>query len=125
MATLVDFGIMIEGNLVAGEHILQVDNQGAQPHFLEFAKVPDGTTDADLAALIDFFQTGTPTASSMTEEDFQPGTYTPTQSIGTVTWTKVSLEAGTYAAMCWFPTAGLGDPHAFHGMHTVFDVTEA
>jgi hypothetical protein len=123
MALLVDFGITVEGNLTAGEHVLQVENQGAQPHFLELAKVPDGTTNEDLTGLIDSFMTGTPAASGLTEDDFQEGTYTPTQSIGTTTWTKVSLEAGTYAAMCWFPTAGIGDPHAFHGMHTVFDVS--
>jgi hypothetical protein len=69
------------------------------------------------------FATGTPTAAPLTEEDFSGGASTPTQSIATVTWTKVALEAGTYAAMCWFPTAGIGDPHVFHGMHTVFQVS--
>jgi hypothetical protein len=123
MAMLIDFEIMLEGNMVAGEHILRVENQGAQPHFLELTMVPEGTTDEDLMALIDSFMTGTPTAGTLTEEEFQQGTYTPTQSIGTVTWTKVTLEAGTYAAMCWFPRAGVGDPHAFHGMHMVFEVS--
>lgn len=125
LSTLVEFGIMMDGNLVAGEHVLRVENLGAQPHFLELAKVPTGTTDEDLAALLNSFMTGTPTAGGLTEEDFEEGVYTPTQSIGTVTWTKMSLEAGTYAAMCWFPTAGLGDPHVFHGMHAVFEVAEA
>lgn len=123
MAMLIDFEIMVEGNLVAGEHVLRVENQGAQPHFLELDIVPEGTTDEDVAALIGSFLTGTPTAGALTEEDFQMGTYTPTQSIGTVTWTKVTLETGTYAAMCWFPRAGVGDPHAFHGMHMVFEVS--
>ena len=68
---------------------------------------------------------GTPAAGGLTEEDFQPVLYTPTQSIGTTTWTKARLDAGTYAAVCWFPTAGIGDPHAVHGMHTVFEVAEA
>ena len=44
MATLVDFGIAIDGNLTAGEHVLRVENLGAQPHFLEIAGVPAGTT---------------------------------------------------------------------------------
>jgi hypothetical protein len=123
MATLVDFGIMVEGNLTAGERILRVENVGAQPHFLELSTVPAGTTNDDLTALLNGFMTGTPAAVDISEDDFGPGTYTPTQSIGTVTWTKVSLEAGTYAAMCFFPTAGIGDPHAFHGMHTVFEVS--
>ena len=67
--------------------------------------------------------TGTPAPDGMTEEELgEVAAFTPTQSIGTVTWTRVSLDAGTYVAWCWFPTAGLGDPHAVHGMHTVFDV---
>jgi hypothetical protein len=48
---------------------------------------------------------------------------TVTQSIGTSVWIGMSLDAGTYAAMCFFPTAGTGEPHAFHGMYTVFQVT--
>jgi len=122
MAMLIEFEIMVEGNLVAGEHVLRVENQGAQPHFLELNMVPEGTTNEDLDALINSFM-GTPTASYLTEDELQPVTYTPTQSIGTVTWTHMTLEAGTYVAICWFPRAGVGDPHAIHGMHTVFQVS--
>jgi hypothetical protein len=122
MATLVDFGITIEGNLTAGEHLLRVENLGAQPHFVEIGGVPAGTTNEDITALFESFMTGTPAASGLSEEDLTEGAFTPTQSIGTVTWTKLTLAAGTYAAMCFFPTAGTGEPHAFHGMHTVFEV---
>ena len=126
MMTLVDFGIMVEGNLVAGEHVLRIENLGAQPHFVDLEIVPAGTTNEDLAGLLATVMTGgTPAAGGLSEADLQPVLYTPTQSIGTITWTKATLEAGTYAAVCWFPTAGLGDPHALHGMHTVFDVAEA
>lgn len=123
MATLVDFGIAIEGDLTAGEHILRVENDGAQPHFIDFKRVPDGLTGDDLTAIIAGMMTGTPAAGLPAEEDFTTAGYAPTQSIATVTWAKLALEAGTYAAMCWFPTAGIGDPHAFHGMHTVFVVS--
>lgn len=126
MMTLVDFGIMVEGNLVAGEHVLRIENLGAQPHFVDLEIVPPGTTNEDLAGLLEAVMTGgTPAAGGLTEDDLKPVLYTPTQSIGTVTWTKANLEAGTYAAVCWFPTAGIGDPHAVHGMHTVFEVAEA
>ena len=123
MVTLVDFGIMLDGNLVAGDHIFRIENQGAQPHFVDLSMVPAGTTNDDITALIDSFMTGTPEAGGLGEDDFKPVAFTPEQSIGTVTWHQISLEAGTYSAICWFPTAGIGDPHAFHGMHTVFDVT--
>ncbi len=126
MLTLVDFGIMVEGNLVAGEHVLQIENLGAQPHFVDLEIVPSGTTNEDVAELLEAVMTGgTPAAGGLTEADLQPVLFTPTQSIGTTTWTKATLEAGTYAAVCWFPTAGIGDPHALHGMHVVFDVAEA
>jgi len=125
MALLVDFAISIEGTLTAGEHILRIENQGAQPHFLEVDKVPDGTTNQDVADLLTYFMTGTPTPGGLTEADMGENAYffSPTQSIGTTTWTKVNLDAGAYAALCFFPTAGVGDPHAFHGMHTVFEVS--
>jgi hypothetical protein len=122
--TLLDFAVAVEGNLVAGEHVVQVDNQGAQPHFLELTRVPDGTTDDDLTALIEAEMGGTPAADGLNPEtDLQFVAYTPSQSIGTRTWHTITLEAGTYAAFCWFPTAGTGAPHAAMGMHTVFTVT--
>lgn len=125
MAMLVDFAITIDGTLTAGEHVIRIENQGAQPHFLEFDTVPPGTTNDDLIDLLNYFMTGTPTPGGLTEADLGQEAYffSPTQSIGTTTWTTVTLEAGTYAAFCFFPTAGIGDPHAFHGMHTVFDVS--
>jgi hypothetical protein len=126
MVTLVDFGIMVEGNLLAGEHVLRIENLGAQPHFVDVERVPAGTTNDDLAELLESAMTGgTPTAGGLVETDLQPVLFTPTQSIGTITWTNATLDAGTYAAVCWFATAGIGDPHALHGMHTVFEVTEA
>jgi hypothetical protein len=123
--TLFEFGITVEGNLVAGDHVAKIENVGAQPHFFELAKAPDGTTNDDITALIEAEMSGTPAADGGLnfETDFQFITYTPTQSIGTQTWHSVPLEAGTYAAFCWFPTAGTGAPHAVMGMHTVFAVT--
>ncbi len=121
---LVDFGIMVEGALTAGDHVAMVDNQGAQPHFVELTTVPAGTTNDDLTALLAAETTGTPAATDLNfETDFGAPFFTMTQSIDVQMWTTVTLEAGTYAAFCWFPTAGVGDPHAFHGMHTVFEVT--
>jgi len=123
-ATLIDFGITVDGNLVAGDHVLKVENQGAQPHFFELEKVPDGTTNDQIAAILNSEMTGTPAAGAPNPEtDFQFAAYTPTQSIGTQTWHMLSVEAGTYVALCFFPTAGTGIPHAFNGMHTVFEVT--
>lgn len=121
--TLVDFAIMVDGTLTAGEHTIMIDNQGAQPHFVDLSMLPAGSTNDDVTALFDTFITGTPAATVLGEEDGVPVAFSPTQSIDVQTWMNLTLEAGTYLATCWFPTAGVGDPHAFHGMHTVFDVT--
>ena len=121
--TLYEFGIMVEGAMTAGDHLVQVENVGAQPHFLELEMVPAGTTNDDLTALVESFMSGTPVPGGLSESDFTPVTYTPTQSIGTSTWRMMSLEAGTYGAVCWFPNAGTGAPHAFMGMHNVFEMT--
>jgi hypothetical protein len=57
------------------------------------------------------------------DTDLRPVLSTATQSIGTLTWVHAHLDAGTYAALCFFPTAGTGAPHTMMGMHTVFTVS--
>jgi hypothetical protein len=123
--TFIDFGISVDGNLTAGDHILRLENQGAQPHFLFLAKGPDGlTNDMVSTVLAAEMSGGTPPPLPFDPDTaLQPVLATGTQSIGTVTWAPVSLESGTYAAFCFFPTAGEGHPHAYHGMHTVFTVS--
>ena len=122
--TFIDFGIMVEGNLTAGDHVVLLENQGAQPHFLDLEMIPPGTTNDDISALLTSDMSATPAPGGLNPEtDLVPVAFTATQSIGTQVWTTLTLEAGTYGAFCWFPTAGIGDPHAFHGMHTVFEVT--
>ena len=125
--TLVDFGIMVDGALTAGEHIVKIDNQGAQPHFVDFEMLPAGTTDEEIAALLMApppDASATPEAGAINPDtDFVPVAFTATQSIDVQMWTTITLEPGTLGLFCWFPTAGVGDPHAFHGMHTVAEVT--
>jgi hypothetical protein len=124
--TFVDFGISVDGALTAGDHILRLENQGAQPHFLDLMKAPDGITNDELGEFIMADVQGpvaSPVAGGYSESDFVPVASTAPQSIGIVQWVPATLEAGTYAAICWFPTAGTGEPHAMKGMHTVFTVT--
>jgi hypothetical protein len=120
--SLLDFEIRVEGNLTAGDHTIKVENLGAQPHFFSLVMVPDGTTNEQIAELLQAEITGEMPEGINPETDIQDVGYTPSQSIDTATWHNFSLEAGTYAAVCFFPRAGAGDPHAYHGMHTVFVV---
>jgi hypothetical protein len=123
-ATLIDFGITIEGTLTAGKHVLKVQHQGAQPHFLDIERGPDTMTKEQVQASFESSMTGTPVAGGLSESDLQPRFYSPTQSIGTVTYQEIDLEAGTYMAACFFPTAGTGVPHAMNGMIDVFSITD-
>jgi len=122
-ATLIDFAIMIEGNLTAGTHTIKVQHHGAQPHFLEMEKGPDTMTKEQVGAAIASEMNGTPAADGLSDSELQPVFYSPTQSIGTVTWHQIDLPAGTLMAACFFPTAGTGVPHAANGMYDVFKVT--
>jgi hypothetical protein len=122
-ATLVDFAIQIEGSLTAGKHVLKVQNNGAEPHFLELSKGPDSMTVEQVQAVLQGEMSGTPMAGGLSESDLQPIFYSPTQSTGTTAWFDIDIEAGTYLAACFFPTEGTGVPHAMNGMIDVFTVT--
>jgi hypothetical protein len=124
--TFIDFGITVDGGLTAGQHMMRVENVGAQPHFIFLAKGPDTMANEAVAALLEWEMNGMqgePPVDWNPDEDLMPVAFTATQSIGTVMWAPLTLEAGTYMAACWFPTAGQGLPHAYHGMHTVFTVS--
>jgi hypothetical protein len=130
-ATLIDFAITVEGNLTAGKHLMKVQHQGAQPHFLDIEKGPDTMTTAQVqSALLGMAPAtpasdaaGTPGAGGLSEGDLQGVFYSPTQSLGTVTFQTIDLSVGTFLAACFFPTAGTGVPHAMNGMIEVFKVT--
>ena len=122
-ATLIDFAIGIEGSLTAGKHLLKIQHHGAQPHYLDIVKGPDTMTKEQIMATIKGEMNGAQAAGGIAESDLQPVFNAATQSIGTTTWHPIELAAGTYAAVCFFPTAGTGLPHAMEGMVEVFKVT--
>jgi len=121
--TLLDFQIQVEGNLTAGMHTIRVQHHGAEPHFLEIDKGPDTMTRDQVLAAITSEMTGTPAAGGFSEADMQNIYYSPTQSIGTVTFQHLELTEGTFLAACFFPTAGTGVPHVANGMVEVFSTT--
>jgi hypothetical protein len=122
--TLVDFAINVDGTLTAGDHVVKVTNEGAEPHFLFLQTAPAGLTNDQFGELLTLPQGATPPASlPYKESDFMPMMIADTISIGMSEWTTVSLQAGTYAAACFFPTAGTGEPHAMKGMHAVFTIS--
>ena len=121
--TLIDFAISFDGNLTPGKHIVKIQHMGAQPHFLDLEIGPDDMTKDEVMAALTSDMTGTPAADGFDESSLTPAFYSPTQSIGTVTWQEIELKAATYLAACFFPTAGTGLPHAMNGMVDVFTVS--
>lgn len=112
-----------EGAFAVGENVVKVDNIGAQPHFVELSKVPDGTTVENVEATIATFMGGTPEAEPLAEEDFVPVGFSNEQSGQTVQWVTMSIpEPGTYAATCWIPDPETMMPHAAMGMYAIIEV---
>ncbi len=124
--TMVDYGITVDGNLMAGDHILAIENQGAEPHFLLLDRyLGDLDLDNDfIAAALEAEVSGAGMPEGFDPEtDLESVGISLTQSTGTTTWLAASLVAGTYLAVCFFPTAETGVPHAMMGMHQVFEVS--
>ena len=121
-----------EGELTAGQHILKIENRGAQPHFIFGALGPDDLTQEQLAVALEeeaaAGMTGTPPAYSDFNPDedlsFETGFFAATQSTGTAVWIPVNLQAGMYAMACFFPDVADGMPHANKGMYAVAEVGE-
>ena len=111
-----------EGTLAAGENVVKVVNEGAQPHFIEVMKVPEGTTNDNITGAIEAEMGATPSAEPLNFEEAMPAGYIPEQSAGVTAWHTLSLEAGTYAVMCWITDPETGMPHAMLGMHNVIVV---
>jgi len=113
---------MNDGALTPGENLIKVINEGVQPHFIEIMGVPEGTTNDNVTVAIEAEMGATPSAEPMNFEEAMPAAFLPEQSTGIVAWHAASLEAGTYAVICWITDPETGMPHAMLGMHNVFVV---
>lgn len=111
------------GAFVVGANVVKVENIGAQPHFVELSKVPDGTTAENIEAMIATFMGGTPEAEPLAEEDLIVAGFSNDQSGQTVQWVTMTIpEPGTYAATCWIADPETMMPHAAMGMYTIIEV---
>jgi hypothetical protein len=111
------------GELTAGQHVIRVDNIGAQPHFVESGRTDVAITEADVEAILASFQTGTPAAVDFDiEEDLEDAFRTGALAPGATMWLAADVTEGTYLLTCFFPDAGDLSPHAFHGMYAIIEV---
>ncbi|MCA9833197.1 MAG: hypothetical protein KC435_04580 [Thermomicrobiales bacterium] len=121
---LSEMTIQIKGGaFVAGDNIVSVRNVGAQLHFVDISKVPDGTTTDQIDDMMEREMTGTPPAEGgLTEADFVELAYFPEISAGVGQFQPITLEAGTYFLACWAPDPETQMPHAMMGMWTLVTV---
>jgi hypothetical protein len=104
----------------AGPTLWNVTTTGKQPHSLMLVGVPAGTELADLPAMFGMAEavSGRPTAADLTEVTDGVSL----QSNGQSLWMPMTLEPGTYAAICFVPDATTGKTHAEAGMVALFTV---
>lgn len=110
------------GELVTGENLIKVENIGEQPHYVEFGKFPDGTTQENFEATLEFDMTGTPVPGMVDFREIQLVANSGDMSPGVTMWMSVTLEPGVYGALCFVPDTESGTPHAFMGMYTFFTI---
>ena len=126
---LIDFDFEIPDGIAAGPQIWKVVNNGAQPHHLILAQVPDETTEEQVLELINAFfgppatpaAGATPAEPALGFEDYVEVGFTGVLSTGQANWLEFDLAPGTYAALCFIPTPD-GEPHVMLGMIEVFTV---
>lgn len=114
---------LTDGALMVGRNLTKLENRGAQPHFVEFMKVPDGTTNDDITALMESMMTGTPATDGLSFDQLAPAAFISDVSAGQTQWVTVDFaEEGAYVGLCFVADPETGAPHAMMGMHQVFEV---
>jgi hypothetical protein len=122
--TLNDFGFDTPAEFQAGPQIWHLHNGGAQLHFLDLLKAPDGTTLDQVMQLLTFDESlGTPPPADMISPDaFEEIVTAQDISAGESIWIGVDLEPGTYVGLCFITDRESGMPHALLGMTKIFTV---
>ena len=121
---LVDFAFGGFSNVKAGPQIWEITNLGEQPHMLTMSKVPDGTTVAQVLNTLMGMDMGTPSPDALTEDQFQNVPYgVLLLSTGQTMYLPVTLDASTYAVLCFVTDPNTGMPHVMEGMVAVFKAT--
>ncbi len=121
---LVDFAFGGFTDVKTDPQIWEVTNLGSQPHMLTMAKVPDGTTVAQVLNTISAMDMGTPSPDALSEDQIQgvpDGVLL--LSTGQTMYLPVTLDAGTYMVLCFVTDPITGMPHVMEGMIAVFKTT--
>lgn len=116
-----DYAFDVSGSVEAGAATLAVKNSGKELHMAAFTRLKAGKTLADVQAAAES-EDETAFGEVFEQDPDTPGTFlSPGQS---EELTVSSLRAGTYAILCFLPTAGEGVPHLAKGMLNTLKVAE-
>jgi hypothetical protein len=97
----------------AGPILLNVTNEGAEPHQITFLKLAPGKTAQDA---INYFD------KQVGPAPFERAGGMSTLSTGQSAWVKLDLKPGNYAALCFVPSRTTKLPHFKMGMASSFTV---
>jgi hypothetical protein len=121
---LFEYAFRLPDTMPAGDLVWKVSNVGREAHELILTKSPVPVTTEQVMELI---MTGdalaTPVAGGPSLNDLEAGEIAGfgTLSPGLTGWTELTLDPGTYVALCFVPGAD-GTPHVAMGMVQVFTV---
>jgi hypothetical protein len=121
---LFEYAFRLPETIPAGDHVVKVSNVGREPHELVLAKSPAPiTTEQVMELIMGGDPAATPAAGGPSLNDLEAGEIAGfgTLSPGLTGWTELTLEPGTYVAICFVPGPD-GAPHAAMGMVQVFTV---
>lgn len=120
---MTEYAFAIAGELKAGTSTVSIKNSGAEMHMVSFALLKEGKTLADVQAAVQSDDEAAYDSVVAADVDAPGAVLSPGQSQEVTT---DFLGAGTYAVMCFIPTAGESAvvPHLAKGMLSSFTVAE-
>jgi hypothetical protein len=117
-----NFQIILPEQISAGPQIWEVTNIGDQPHEAFIAKTPERVSVEDAMTLISLPPDATPPPGLPNLEEFVDVGFVAPISGEQSILVEMNLEPGHYVVVCFLPEKESGQPHAFHGMVTVFSI---
>jgi hypothetical protein len=125
VVTLFEMGFDFSEALEPGQQVWEVANEGSVPHELLLVWSPEPVTAEQALELVSFEDSAaTPSGGGPSLEEIVPIGGMGWLSPGMSAWTEVTLETGTYIALCFVFDPETGMPHAMQGMVDIVTVGE-
>ena len=121
ISTGTGYDFVIEGEIVAGQQLIEFYNKTDQPHFVESLTSPVALDDAMFMELFMMEEGATPEPDSglpAIEEIGENPSYITTISSGVKIWSVMDFQPGFHTIVCFVPDLNSpeGVPHAVEGM---------